>query len=108
MVRGHSMATLFSESEMAALTEAISTYEQLTGLIAHTITYDDRALQIQWAYPDNVWAGTTSYTQPIAEVLHKLSRQIKDEYNQLQAGEPRLVDFVAEIQRAPYQLAVAV
>ncbi len=101
------MAIIFSESEMAALTEAISTYEQITGLIAHTITYDEATLQIQWAYPDNVWAGTTAYDQPISLVLRKLSRQIKDEYNQLQAGAPQLVELIAEIQRAPHQLAMA-
>jgi hypothetical protein len=93
------MATTYTEREMAQLNEAIQTYEKLTGLIANTITYNEMTLEIQWAYPDNVWAGSTLYNQPASSVLQKLSRQIKDEYIQLQAGQDPLVNVLAEIQR---------
>jgi hypothetical protein len=100
------MAAAYTESEMAQLTEAIQTYERLTGLVAHTITYNEATLEIQWAYPDNVWAGSTLYNQPMSAILIKLSRQIKDEYGQLQSGKDQLVHVLAEIQRG-WQLSKA-
>ena len=67
----------FEDFELAPVIRAIRTYEGISGLLAQYIRHDSDGLQIEWAYPDGVWAGTTCYEMPLARTVEKLEHQIE-------------------------------
>jgi hypothetical protein len=77
----------------------IQTYEALTGLTAQRMSRDAHSRWIEWAYPDGIWAGTTSYDRPMSKMVEKLERQIEDEYQRLEAGHPSLIHRGLDIRQ---------
>ena len=92
------------EFELAIVRMTAQEYGDASGLTMGGIRRDEHSLWIDWQYPDGTWAGTSSYDQPLQQVIEKLHQQIEHVWQQIDPNIPQLEEVVLE----PFELEIAV
>ncbi len=83
------MSDQTSRPEWVTLFHQIRVYERVTGLTALKIEPDETCVRVEWAYPDESWAGTNTYDMPFEQVIQKLAAQVFYEEKRVELGLPR-------------------
>jgi hypothetical protein len=85
-----------NEFELAIVRMTAQEYAEATGLTMDSIRRDEHSVWIDWLHPDGAWAGTSSYDQPLHQVIEKLHRQIETEWQRIDPSTAQFSDAVLE------------
>ncbi len=92
------------ELELAIVRMSAQEYGDATGLTMGSIRRDENSLWIDWLYPDGAWAGTSSFDQPLHQVIEKLHHQIEHIWQRI---DPSFAQF-SQAALEPFELEIAV
>src|SRR5260221_5520755 len=92
------------EFDRAMVRMTAQEYGDATGLTTGSIRRDENSLWIDWLYPDGAWAGTSSYDQPLHQVIEKLHCEIEHVWQRI---NPNISQF-GEAALEPFELEMAV